>query len=99
MRIEKKIDNAGVQELRERAAAGESDAELAAAFGLSKGTVRGLRTGRARRNASGPLTKRRKPLKLSPRAVLGRLDALEREVGQLRDELAALAQSIDEGVG
>lgn len=89
-RIEQKVSDEQVHELRVRARRGESDASLAKAFGLAESFVASLRIGRARKRAGGPITKRSSRVTLMIRA-----SRLEKRVARLEEEVTALRDALD----
>ncbi len=123
--VNRKLSDKAVRKLRERAARGEPDVELAVAFGVSAHAVCAIRTGVKRTTAGGPLTRRARPpatkllreriaralergetqVQIAERErcaistiarvahpIVGvrRVESLEREVADLREEVAAL---------
>ena len=123
--MNRKLSDEAVIALRERAARGEPDVQLAVAYGISPHAVCAIRTGAARKTAGGTLTRRRRPpaTKLlreriaralergetqaqiaeregcalstvvrvaHPVVGVRRVESLEREVADLREEVAAL---------
>lgn len=74
-----------VRELRERAARGEADADLAVAFGAREEVIGALRTGARRPAAGGPITRR------VPRVTRLQRDRIRRALarGETHAEIAA----------